>query len=413
MKKILVIFCVWWTLTAVEGFGYEVGDIQVHGYISQGYLKSDQNNCIAETEEGSFQFNESALNFSTYLSPGLRVGMQLLARDFGNVGNDEVVLDWAYADYQWREQLGFRAGKMRMPLGFYSETRDIDMTRSSILLPAGVYNENWRGLFTSLKGIGIYGDIGLNKMGSLSYQCQAGVFEMDGDSGVMKSVNDLINTRTNSVDTDPAYIANLRWNTPLEGLRFEASGLWTELESKLTTKDGLFWRYLTAQALGLDLVGASMDMPIKAFPYMISAEYSRENLRLTAEYFELCFEYSFILQPASIPIIQDDKFYQEGYYAGIEYRFTEWLEMGLYHSVYYWNKDDKDGERKSSRYGFPKHAAWTKDTSLSVRFDINLNWILKIEGHMMDGTAILHRADNPDGMEEDWFLFAAKVTFSF
>ncbi|MCP4111005.1 MAG: hypothetical protein GY749_36690 [Desulfobacteraceae bacterium] len=429
MKKILVIFSVWWILAAVEGFGYEAGDIQIHGYISQGYLKSDHNNFIAETEEGSFQFNETAINFSAYLAPGLRAGMQFLARDFGNVGNDEVVIDWAYADYQWLEQLAFRAGKMRMPLGFYSETRDIDMTRSTILLPAGVYNESWRGLFTSLKGIGIYGDIDLNIIGSLSYQCLAGAIGLEADSGVMESMNDLINTHTDSVDTDSAYLANLQWNTPLEGLRLEASTLWTDVESRLTTKDGQFWRYLTVEAFrqktGLtvgyenlkssvfDLVGANIYMPIKAFPYTLSAEYTRENLRLTAEYYELCFEYSFIHQPSSIPLVKDAKFYQEGYYAGIEYRFADWLEMGLYHSEYYWNKDDKDGERKSSVYGFPKHAAWTKDTCLSARFDINMNWVFKIEGHMMDGTAILHRTDNTEGMEKDWFLFAAKVTFSF
>ncbi len=426
MKKILAIFSVWLTLTAVEGFGYEAGDIEIHGYVSQGYLKSDKNNFIAETEEGSFQFNETCINFSTYLAPGLRAGMQLLAKDFGKVGNDEVMIDWAYGDYQWRDEFGIRAGKIRIPLGFYTETRDIDMTRSSILLPAGVYNESWRDVFSGLKGVGIYGDIDLSLLGSLSYQGLAGDLSLENDSGIFKYMDDLIDTKTQTVDTDAIYSANIRWDTPLDGLRLEASAMWTKWDAVFITNDGHYWRNMTVDALyqayeinvdyetaknnyDFDLVGIGVKMPVKAFPYMLSAEYSRENLRLFAEYYELTFDYSFVLEAAST----QGKENQEGYYGGIEYRFTDWLEMGLYYSVFYPDKHDKDGDYKASYYKLPKHTAWTKDTCLSARFDINPNWIFKIEGHMMDGTAILHKTDNPDGMEEDWFLFAAKVTFSF
>ncbi|MFP4306520.1 MAG: hypothetical protein ACLFRG_03520 [Desulfococcaceae bacterium] len=41
------------------------------------------------------------------------------------------------------------------------------------------------------------------------------------------------------------------------------------------------------------------------------------------------------------------------------------------------------------------------------------SWVVKLEGHRIDGAAGLFREDHPDGFEEDWYLFTTKVTFSF
>ena len=62
--------------------------VDIHGFISQGYLKSDQNNFLAETEEGSFQFNEMGLNFNQDVTHDLRIGIQFFSRDLGKNGND-------------------------------------------------------------------------------------------------------------------------------------------------------------------------------------------------------------------------------------------------------------------------------------------------------------------------------------
>jgi hypothetical protein len=64
-----------------------------------------------------------------------------------------VITDWACADYRWRNGLGFRAGIIRQAHGLYNETREIDMLRTAILLPEGVYAENTRDFFSRLQGI--------------------------------------------------------------------------------------------------------------------------------------------------------------------------------------------------------------------------------------------------------------------
>jgi hypothetical protein len=122
-----------------------------------------------------------------------------------------------------------------------------------------------------------------------------------------------------------------------------------------------------------------------------------------------------------------------GYYGSLTYRFTDWLELGTYYSEYYRDKDDKDGKKavQPSADGSPallpagqEHAMWLKDLCLSARFDITPNWIFKVEGHMMDGGALMYSTDdntvrNPatgqyeSNYEQDWFLMAAKISYSF
>lgn len=124
------------------------GKIDIHGFVSQGFLKSDGVNLISRAQDGTFELNEMAINVGSQLNSKLRVGMQLMSRDFGETDNNKVKLDWALVDYHGRDWLGLRAGRLKMPTGMYSETRDIDALRTSILLPINnLYHENWREVF--------------------------------------------------------------------------------------------------------------------------------------------------------------------------------------------------------------------------------------------------------------------------
>ena len=93
------------------------------------------------------------------------------------------------------------------------------------------------------------------------------------------------------------------------------------------------------------------------------------------------------------------------------------------YSEYFPNKDDKDGKKRlASGLDKDENRAYLKDTCATLRFDINENWVLKMEGHVMRGTATLLGADNPDPDPTDnsvkryktnWLLGAAKLTYSF
>ena len=134
-------------------------DVEIHGFVSQGYIKTTKENQypVGNSGEGSYNFNDFGINFARRVAPRLRVGLQLFAQDRGNFGNDKITVDWAYGDYRHKDWLGVRVGKVKIPLGLYNESRDNDALRNPILLPQGLYSDYFRDVTNSILGAGIYG----------------------------------------------------------------------------------------------------------------------------------------------------------------------------------------------------------------------------------------------------------------
>lgn len=383
--------------------GLELEGVDIHGFISQGYLKTDDNNFLAETEDGTFQFNEIGINFGKQLTGKLHLGLQLFARDQGKIGNDEVVVDWGYADYHWKDWMGIRAGIMRVTHGLYNETRDIDMLRTSILLPQSIYAESQRDAYSRIQGAGFYGEIILGAFGSFSYQMAIGTTNIDNDGGIARQIEDTLPGEVQNIDVGTLYNGSLQWNSPLEGFRMGVTGVKTtdmEIELQMDVVMGPPGTPPTSMSI-------ISDTPVFETA-VFSAEYTWENFIFSAEYMYMHVEN--VIEGIT-PLIETTP---EGWYAGVSYRFTDWFELGTYYSVFYNDKDDRDGENyKAMEPPEPGYKAWLKDCALSAKFDINEYWTAKMEVHKMDGAALQFTKDNPDGNDEDWYLMAAKLTFSF
>ncbi|MCP4348534.1 MAG: porin [Desulfobacterales bacterium] len=397
MKKIafIIIIVLFTAVHADNASSAEPDKISIHGFISQGYLKSDKNNFMAETEDGTFQFNEAGINFSADLSEKLHLGIQFFTYDIGDIGNNDIAIDWAFADYRWHDWLGFRAGKIKNPAGFYNETRDVDMLRTNILMPQTIYSDSHRDNVIALQGVGIYGNILPDFMGTISYQLQYGTMDIDAESGSSKTAEAAGPFDVTYFDVDYVYVASLRWDTFIKGLQVGGSLSKAKMDIGLKAIDPLISLF------------PAMTMEIEDFSVeTLSVEYTWDNLILSSEYALISIENREMNN--SVITLPETEIDSEGYYVSVSYRFTGWLELGAYYSEYYPDKDDKDGE-----YAVPDHSAWSKDFALSVRFDINKHWTFKLEGHSIDGTGMLFSSDNPDGTDKSWFLFAAKTTFHF
>ncbi len=91
-----------------------------------GYLLSNRYNYLnAETEDGTVEFNELDTNVMSSMTDRLRLGHST-AWGFGDDGNDEITVDWAFGDYRYRNWLGVRFGQFKRALGMYNQSRDID-----------------------------------------------------------------------------------------------------------------------------------------------------------------------------------------------------------------------------------------------------------------------------------------------
>ncbi len=396
MKKIIicVTICMFMFRFIISAHAVEVQSlgVDIHGFVSQGFLKSTNYNYLTnDSNKGSFQFNEMGINFGKQVTDQLRIGAQFFARDLGDVANNKVTLDWAYGDYRFRDWLGVRAGRIKIPFGLYGDIRDMDMLRACVILPQGVYNEHLRDTMIALNGAALYGTIPLSVAGSLEYQAQVGVGNVDAESGAGKYLENSLRLRygqvhLSSFNTKTTYNGSLRWNTPLPGLALKGTLLWTESDMPM--------------ALG----ATSFTLNMKNFFQVYSAEFIWKNLTLAAEYLTCAVD-------LAVPGISMSQRI-ETYYGMGSYRFTRWLEAGMYYSENY----PDAGERNGDNYNAPgQHNfwAWQKDAALFVRFDVNDYLALKLEGHYVDGASAVMIVDNPTRDDKNWWYFAAKATFSF
>jgi hypothetical protein len=388
--------------------------IDVHGFVSQGYIQSQDNNYLANnSSDGTFGFNEVGINFSKQLTDRLRIGLQLFAHDLGAIGNNEVVLDWAFADYRWKDWAGLRVGRIKAPHGLYNETRDMDMLRTSIFLPQSVYFEVNRDTMSAINGVGVYGDIPAGAVGRFSYYLLAGSMDVDGDvsvGGIRQFNSSPIWENTGDLEFEEVYIAALEWQTPLDGLRLKYTYRTTALDipGQLTAPIGPA-PYVPGYGITYDIEKHSV--------YVYSAEYTWNNLVIAGEYSQQRSEWDVPelagLAPAPFNPFLDQMSKDHGYYISAAYRINSWFEVGAYWSKFYADSDDKNGkEGAASGLYMYDYQSSLSDYALSFRFDINEYWVAKVEGHLMDGAAQCLLIDNND-FEEDWWMFAAKLSFSF
>lgn len=363
-------------------------DVDIHGFISQGYLKTNQNNYLANSDDGSFQFNEMGINFTTFVSKDLKVGCQFFARDLGELGNDEIVVNWALAEYTYRNWLGLRAGIVKLPFGLYNDTRDFDSLRTWIFLPPSVYDEWLRDNINKIKGIELFGSLSLSSLGMLKYQATYGISPTTTESGTAKFITEVGPNRLTSlseIEIEKGFCVRLIWNTPVDGLRFGGSYMSSDMNYAGT-------------ASGADVSINLTNTHVAIF----SAEYVYRNLKVVAENFwnivDIHTEVSINGNPIDpIDFTNDVK---GAYYASIGYQFTDWFEASYYYST-------SVGPDKSLG---PLNEL--KDNCISLKFNINYNWIAKLETHIMDGKYGVS-PDNDGHTYNEWLLFSAKISYSF
>jgi hypothetical protein len=417
MKKIYKLILVGSIFLGLTATAYsEDTGVDIHGFVSQGYLKTSDNNYLAMTKDGTFEFNEIGINFGTELTDNLRIGMQLFSKDLGPYGNNAVVIDWAYGDYRWRDWLGVRVGKLKAPHGLYNETRDVDMLRNWIFLPQSIYPDVARDATLNLIGGGIYGNIDMDWFGGLSYQAMVGTQNIEANEHLAQTLKGVTwggtEVQNRSIDVEDKYILGLTWDTPLDGLRL--GGTYQRMDLSMVS-DFDFTNHPVISHYG---AGTWYD-DLTSETFVASAEYTWNNLLLVAEYMWAERELDYASQAGPVHEVHKP----DGWYLGASYRFTDWFELGGYYSEYYPEKTDRDGDSINPNTGLPvfdpSHRAYLKDICLTTRFDITEYLVIKLEGHQMDGSNQLSGFENliptdgSDQFKDDWQMFAAKVTISF
>jgi hypothetical protein len=351
--------------------------VEVHAFASQGFIVTTNNNYLSDSTEGSFRFTEVGVNFTKTLVDSLRVGVQLFAHDIGPPGNFDAKMDWFYLDYRWKDWLGVRAGRVKIPFGLYNEINDVDAGRVPILLPQSVYPIENRDFLLAQTGGELYGYI-KSRAGALDYRFYGGTILLD--------VDDQPGSAVRVAELHIPYVVGGRvlWEAPLAGLRLGGS----------------------IQALRLDttlLLGAApVEVKIPALLWVASVEYSADELVLAAEYSR----WHVSAESSNTAVIPESTTVSERLYGMISYRMASWFQPGAYYSLMFPDIGQRTGREHMQH-----------DAAVTLRYDINPYWLFKIEGHYMEGTAGLRSSLNDDKplreLDRTWGTLLAKTTATF
>ncbi len=367
--------------------------VDLHGFGSQGFLYSSDYNYLGKTTDGSFEYNEFGLNASISPFKRTRITAQGFMFDLGNVGNYKPFLDYAAVEYTFNDYIGVRGGRVRRPGGIYNHIQDVDLARTSVLLPQGVYDPRWRDFSTSVDGGLLFGNVPLGKAGSLSYEAFAGYIRLSDEGGVARLLQNSLPPAPigafNGLDSSLNVGAQLWWNTPLEGLR--VGGLYGRVFD-------FTWHIAVNPPFGAGGMRTEADIPYG----QLSLEYTYDGWTFQAEYYTYNVFQNDFLEVG--PLIGTSRTRTDAWYVSASKRVNSWLELGTYYSEFYPNAANRSGN--SDRF--------QKDIAFSTRFDLTDWWIFKLEGHYIRGTGQLYNnALNPVRDDNGWWMFAAKTTFSF
>jgi hypothetical protein len=274
------------------------------------------------------------------------------------------------------ERSVLRAGRTKLPFGLYNESSDIDAARVPVLLPQSVYPVSNRDFLLAQTGGEIYGNVPIGAAGSLEYRLYGGTVFFD--------TADAASTLTN-ISVPYIFGGRMMWQTPVEGLQIGGSVQKLRIDGDFTVPAD---QIAPLQMIGSLPANFTNPVPFKipALLGVASVEYSAHDLLLAAEYSRRR-----VAVQSPVPALTQPSSQSERFYVMSSYRVTPWFTPGLYYSAQFANANDRTG--KDVTFGSPPgspplgRAAFQHDVALTLRYDLNQYWLLKLEGHAMHGTA--------------------------
>ena len=385
-------------------------EIQVHGFASQGYVDTADNNWLTMNTKGggSFGFTEMSLNLSTPVTDNLRAGAQVYDRNLGQLGQYHPSLDWAMMDYRFRSWFGLRGGKVKTVFGLYNDSQDQDFLRTFALLPQSVYPTDLRDALIAHLGVDLYGEVHVrHRLGDLSYTAFTGHRHDSIYSG-----GAYIASRYGIQDSTFSglqYGADLRWRTPLNGFVVGASRLNEDVSDRGMVRN--------------PELDPGMSLPYTAtdksdWTNQFYGEYTRGKLRVDSEFrrhaIRLLDEVAKALGTTSENVIV-------GWYVSGTYRVMKRLAVGSYYSRYTF----------TSRTAGPLALFFPDQTDTSdplnhvydkvvtARVDLKKYWNVKVEGHFMNGVGVgtypdgFYPEQNPAGFKPDTNALVVRTSINF
>jgi hypothetical protein len=406
-------------LAAIPLAAMDSSDVQIHGFVSQGYMRTTNNELYGqETTKGTFSFNEFGVNVMATPIERVRVGVQLFSNSLGDFGRNEVKVDWAYGEYQLPvtgdNSLAVSAGRIKTSHGLYNDYRDLDMTRTSVFLPESVYSASFRDFFLAVNGAGANGTLAIGSLGSLDANAWVGTQEINNEYGPIPDIylTQSFVASVKDINVDRLQGGGLAWNTPVDGLRFKGSLLSANhLVADMVAKQTSFGPGVNIPA------GAKVTSDVLVYTnFIVGGEYQVGNFTFASEYSNSYWKASTdttltvnlptppfpVGSTTTAPFNAINYSRQHGGYMSGSYRFLPKWEAGTSLNMLY--EADGSGNPAADKRNW---------IALSLRYDVTDHFLIKAEFERSKGYLGTRSGDQTQAREEYWNLMAIKTTFDF
>ena len=366
--------------------------LQVHGFLSQALIITDENEFFGPSNQGagSFEYTEIGLNTSLRPHQDILLAAQVLSRRAGGESSDALPeLDYGLIDYQMvsnqERTFGIQLGRIKNPFGFYNQTRDVAFTRPSILLPQSIYFDRTRSLGLSGDGVTLYHD---EKLATGSIRTQLGF-------GKARIENDV--EQTLGLDSFPGSLEP--GSSAIGQIRYEHDGgrVITALSTAKANAD--YNSYANQPGNG----------SFQFQPWVFSFQYNQELWTLTAEFATRHLELT------GFESIANSSTRGESWYLQFTRRFNNnWQWLVRYDSLVN-NRDDRSGKSFEARGLGPAHSQFADDLTFGLQWTPHPQVMLAGEYHHVDGTGWWPNQDNSESKETSrrWNMVLFQLSLRF
>ncbi len=382
---------------------FELGPVQIHGFLSQGYIYSSGNEYLQGSDSGgTFDFSEAAINFLYRPTDRIFLSSQLISRNFGDAYSNEKDID---IDYMFlsanlhassTNEFNINLGRLKTSYGIFNNSRNIPFTHVGIISDQTLYNEYDRHLTLYGDGISLdfkhradFGDL------RLVYQNAVLTDDKKDAFATAPEVADMIS----DFDDVKGQVLYLSYSLPNKGLDFSFSHSLIEADKIVIpnlyhpalTFFNRYWRQ-------------------KAKNNILSARYRSQNYTLTAEYINRSIHHTYDNQIISNGVIVSEESIQktDSVYLQGAYRFRYDIEGFIsYHRAV----EKTNGE---TDYNTPFNK-FRKQWVVGSNWDIFEDTLLKAEMHFIDGNfdMIKEPGINQDGIDRKWNMFVMQISYKF
>lgn len=340
------------------------------GFISQSIVKTSNGTHISGNSDsrfGSVHRNEIGLASSLFVNENIEVrGMGIYQVD--GARKDYHINYFLVDIHQSNADLGVRIGKFSFGYGFYNEARNNPAYSDMEFPPQSMYADSINHVLRSGVGTQLY------------YGVSFGDYIFDIDLGIGKP--ELYKQKEIShVLVDDSNLAN-----------FKKTSYITSINTSLQNTDIGYSINYSRSYLNFDMTTQSIQTP---FQITTIADYL--GFRKDFKYGELTLEYMVPKQKDSA-ISANTTDYKWGGAQAYAITYKQYLSMSwsatIGYDSYYKNKDDKFGKEAALYYpNTPPAQFYHRSYNIGVKYR-SLDYVLKLEHHIVDGTLKLQSEGN-------------------